>query len=74
MWTEFRIVSFCERVDRVWDQVSVDRVYNVVGVSICGQNLGSCKCLYVWTEFGIVRSLCTCRQRLGSCVCTCEQS
>ena len=40
--SEFGIVLACKHADRVWDHVSV---------CTCGHCLGSCKCVYVWTEF-----------------------
>ena len=42
MWTEFGIVLMCMSVERVWDHVSL---------CTCGQSLGSCEFVYVWTEF-----------------------
>ena len=36
----------CVRMGRVWDRVSV---------CTCGHILGSCKCVYVLTEFAIVK-------------------
>ena len=58
--------------DIVWDRESV---------CTCRQSLGLCDCVYVWTEFGIVRncvrvdkvwervSVFMCKQGLGSCEC-----
>ena len=43
--TEFGILRVFVRVDRVWDPVSV---------RTCGQTLDSCKCVFMWKEFGIV--------------------
>ena len=59
--------------------VRLDRVWNRVSVCMCGESLGSCEYVYVWTEFGIVSvcvrvdrnwdhaSVCTCGQTLESC-------
>ena len=38
----------------MWVCVGYDRVWDSVSNRICGQSLESCKCVYVWTEFGIV--------------------
>ena len=35
--------------------VGVDRVCDRVSLCLCGQILESCKCVCIWTEFGIVR-------------------
>ena len=61
--------------------VGVQRVLDGVSVFKCGESLGSCECVYVWTEFGIVGvcvrvdrvwnrvSVRTCWQSLESCWC-----
>ena len=41
MMTEFKIVLF----------VSADRVWDRVGVCTCAHSLGSCRCMYVQTDF-----------------------
>ena len=47
----------CKRVDRnlgSCECVLQERVLDRVSMCPCGQSSGSCKCVYVWTEFGIV--------------------
>ena len=52
--------------------VGVERFLDGVSVFTCLENLGSCECVYVWTEFGIV-GVCVPVDRVSIrvSVCTC---